>query len=308
MVGFAVWILLLVTRLLMVAMWLKRVRLTRKTHGGVTPVSIPDQGHSTPRRWKRLRPLPPKEWGVRRASLAIFFLDLELGDVFALGTPGTCLRRERAQGFCPAGQSSRRGQCTGTDPFLISCTRACVWIDMHMKHSSAPQPPPPQPQPQPQPTPPQPPQPPQPPHSVAIWAQDVTGVPGWRSWVLYTRVSVLFSCVPSMPSLMRALNSSHVVGAVSDVHGVCGLLPSAGLVSSILLSSLFWSSASCAMFGKFKGPNPLCCVKTGPSGYGVCMLDTPPSVLTTCETDFLSYDTFECACISYGVLLAVIPI
>ena len=34
----------------------KRVRLTRKTRGSVTPVIIPDQGHSTPRRWKRLRP------------------------------------------------------------------------------------------------------------------------------------------------------------------------------------------------------------------------------------------------------------
>ena len=26
-------------------------------------------------------PLPPKEWGVRSASLAIFFLDLGLGEV-----------------------------------------------------------------------------------------------------------------------------------------------------------------------------------------------------------------------------------
>ena len=34
---------------------------------------------------------------MRRASLAIFFLDLELGDVFALGTPGTCLRREKGR-------------------------------------------------------------------------------------------------------------------------------------------------------------------------------------------------------------------
>ena len=106
-------------------------------------------------------------------------------------------------------------------------------------------------------------------HTVAILAQDVTGVPGWRSWVLVicrdsrgTLVSVFCSCDPSMPSLMRSLNSSHVVGAVSDVHGVCGLLPSAGLVSSILLSSLFWSSASCAMFGRSKGPNPLRCVDT----------------------------------------------
>ena len=62
----------------------KRVRLTRKTRVSVSPVSIPDQGHSTPRRWKRLRPLPPKEWGVRPACLAIFFLELELGEGFAL--------------------------------------------------------------------------------------------------------------------------------------------------------------------------------------------------------------------------------
>ena len=80
-------------------------------------------------------------------------------------------------------------------------------------------------------------------------------------------------------------------------------------VSLILLSSLFWSSASCAMFGRSKGPNPLCCVKTAPSGFdGVCMLDTPPSALTTCETDFLSYVSFDSACFSYVVLLAAIPI
>ena len=40
----------------------KRVRLTRKTQGSVIPVIIPDQGHSTPRRWKRLR--PPSSEGV----------------------------------------------------------------------------------------------------------------------------------------------------------------------------------------------------------------------------------------------------
>ena len=62
----------------------KRVRLTRKTRVSVSLVDIPDQGHSTPRRWKRLRPLPPKERGVRPACLAIFFLDLELGEGFAL--------------------------------------------------------------------------------------------------------------------------------------------------------------------------------------------------------------------------------
>ena len=40
----------------------KRVRLTRKTHVGVPSVNIPDQGHLTPRRWKRLR--PPLSEGV----------------------------------------------------------------------------------------------------------------------------------------------------------------------------------------------------------------------------------------------------
>ena len=38
----------------------QRVRLTKKTQGSVTPVSIPDQGHSTSRRWKTLR-LPSSE-------------------------------------------------------------------------------------------------------------------------------------------------------------------------------------------------------------------------------------------------------
>ena len=39
-----------------------RVRLTRKTRGSGTPVSIPDLEHSSPRRWKRL--LPPSSEGV----------------------------------------------------------------------------------------------------------------------------------------------------------------------------------------------------------------------------------------------------
>ena len=59
----------------------KRVRLTKKTRPGVLSHSNPDPGHPTSRRWKRLRPLPPKEWGVRWACLAIFFLALGLGEV-----------------------------------------------------------------------------------------------------------------------------------------------------------------------------------------------------------------------------------
>ena len=40
--------------------------------------------------------VPPKEWGVRWACLAIFFLALVLGEVLHLGTPGTCSRRQQA--------------------------------------------------------------------------------------------------------------------------------------------------------------------------------------------------------------------
>ena len=77
----------------------KRVRLNRKTHVGVPSVNIPDQGHLTSRRWKRLRPLPPKEWGVRLACLAIFFLDLELGEVFAPGDAWNLLSEGKGVGF-----------------------------------------------------------------------------------------------------------------------------------------------------------------------------------------------------------------
>ena len=69
----------------------KRVPLTRKTRPGASSHYNPDPGHPTPRRWKRLR-LPPKERGVRWASLAIFFLALGWGDILHLGTPGTCTR------------------------------------------------------------------------------------------------------------------------------------------------------------------------------------------------------------------------
>ena len=54
---------------------------------------IPDPGHPTPRRWKRL--LTPSSEG--EGGLAIFFL--AWGWVrFALGTPVTCLRGETGVG------------------------------------------------------------------------------------------------------------------------------------------------------------------------------------------------------------------
>ena len=57
----------------------KRVRLTRKTRGHVTPVSMPDQGHSTPRRWKRLRPPSSEGVGVRPACPRNLFPRLGVG-------------------------------------------------------------------------------------------------------------------------------------------------------------------------------------------------------------------------------------
>ena len=56
---------------------------------------------------------------MRLARLAIFFLELELGEVFFFCT---WVRLEPAfggkgVGLLPAGQSSRRGSCTGTSPF-----------------------------------------------------------------------------------------------------------------------------------------------------------------------------------------------
>ena len=57
----------------------KRVRQTRKTRPGAQVSHVPDPGHPTPRRWKRLRTLPPKK-KVKWACLAIFFLALGLGE------------------------------------------------------------------------------------------------------------------------------------------------------------------------------------------------------------------------------------
>ena len=95
----------------------KRVRLTRKTRPGASSHVRPDPGHPTPRRWKRLRPLPPpKEWGVRWASLAIFFLDLGLGEVLLWERlePAFGWNRRR---FFSGWSVQPKGLCAGTSPF-----------------------------------------------------------------------------------------------------------------------------------------------------------------------------------------------
>ena len=55
---------------------------------------------------------------MRPACLAIFFLELEWSEVFAPGDAWNLPSEGKGVGsFVPAGQSSRRDQCTGTDPF-----------------------------------------------------------------------------------------------------------------------------------------------------------------------------------------------
>ena len=81
---------------------MKLVRLTRKTRPGAFSLVHPDPGHSTPRRWKRLR-LPSSGVGgeVRWACLAIFFL--------ALGLDEVCNWRSLE----PAFEGNRRRGCSG---------------------------------------------------------------------------------------------------------------------------------------------------------------------------------------------------
>ena len=72
--------------------------------------------------------LPPKQRGVRWASLAIFFLDLGLGEVCS-GDAWNLPSEGTGVGFFPAGQSSRRGWCAGTSPF--NSLHACAQMDRH---------------------------------------------------------------------------------------------------------------------------------------------------------------------------------
>ena len=101
----------------------KRVRLTRKIRPGVSSHSLPDPGHPTPRRWKRLR--PPEGVGVRWACLAIFFLDLGLGEV---------LLWEQALGY--SGWSVQpKGPVHWHWFIFIRCICVRVWTDMRALHS-----------------------------------------------------------------------------------------------------------------------------------------------------------------------------
>ena len=87
--------------------------------------------------------LPPKEWGVRLGvPRNLFSSNWSWVRILHLGTPGTCLRREQGVGLLLAGQSSRRGWCTGTSPLkLVARVRMDEQTPM-CNTTSAPPPPP----------------------------------------------------------------------------------------------------------------------------------------------------------------------
>ena len=94
----------------------KRVRLARKTCPRISVHDRPDPGLPTPKRWKRLAP-PDSSGAGREVGVPRHLFSTPWGWLRSpLGTPGTCSRRQQAQGV-PAGQSSRRDQCAGTGPF-----------------------------------------------------------------------------------------------------------------------------------------------------------------------------------------------
>ena len=84
----------------------KRVRLIRKTRPGALSLVSLDPGHSTPRRWKRMR--SPSSEGV---GSEVGVLD----EVCSWRSLEPAFGRNRVG--VPAGQSSQRGWCTGTGPF-----------------------------------------------------------------------------------------------------------------------------------------------------------------------------------------------
>ena len=119
-------VLLLATLRKQVAKSGKRVRLTKKTRPGIASHvnPDPDPGHSTPRRWKRLRPpFLPRSGGVRWACLAIFFLASGLGD-FAPGDAWNLLSEGKGVGFFVRLVSPAEGVSALASVRLISCTRA----------------------------------------------------------------------------------------------------------------------------------------------------------------------------------------
>ena len=119
MVESGVWVLLLVISLDDGSNVVKRVRLTRKTHVGVPSVINPDQGHLTPRRWKRLRPPSSEGVGGEAGLSRNLFLDLELGEIFAPGDAWNLPSEGKGVGFLTGWSVQPKGSVHWHRPILI---------------------------------------------------------------------------------------------------------------------------------------------------------------------------------------------
>ena len=74
----------------------EKVRLTRKTRPGASSHVIPDPGHPTPREMEKIAPSFLRWRRGRGGRTSQSFSSTRGWVSFALGTPGTCLRREQA--------------------------------------------------------------------------------------------------------------------------------------------------------------------------------------------------------------------
>ena len=98
--------------------------------------------------------IPPKEWGLRSASLAIFFLDLGLGEFCTSGRLEPAHGGNRRWAF--AGWSVQPKELVRWHkPILINCMHVVMFGQTHMTYTVSE---------------PQPPQPPQPPQGVSTQA------------------------------------------------------------------------------------------------------------------------------------------
>ena len=127
--------------LIQVVIWESGSGLPRRHVQVYFHIAIRTQGIQRRGDGKDCTPLPPKEWGVMRARLAIFFLDLGLGEVSAPGDAWNLL--SEGKGVGGTGWTVQpKGLAPVRQSVLISCTRVGAHGQTCVSYTwSAPQPP-----------------------------------------------------------------------------------------------------------------------------------------------------------------------
>ena len=132
---------LLVIFQMLVVIWVKGSRLPRRHVQLLLLMSVRTQGIQRRGDGKDCAPLPPKERGVMWACLAIFFLDLELGDIFALGDAWNLPSEGTGVGFFRL-VSPAEGVSALALTRLIHCMRLHIWLDtrvmLHVRTTTSP--------------------------------------------------------------------------------------------------------------------------------------------------------------------------